>query len=325
MTNADLAQVEAWLRQPHVARWWASGTTVEAQMEKYRRRVAEEDTATVMLMVTEDGRPVGWCQWYRWDRHPEAADAIGALPGEVGVDYAIGEPGAIGRGLGTEMIAALVAEVCRHHPGAGVLVDPEAANRASRRVLEANGFSLVAIRPVEGEPTEGPMAIYRLPGSPVSATGGQSPCPVLLIDAANVIGSRPDGWWKDRPAAARRLVEQLRAKVSTGHLDPPVVVVVEGTARSGIPEGDVGGVRVLHAAGIGDDLLVELAAAASPTAVVLVSADRELRRRVAATGGTAAGPGWLYRHLDEHDHSTEPPAGDQDAALERNSELLTPD
>ena len=133
MTNADLAQVEAWLREPHVARWWASGTTVEAQMEKYRRRVAEEDTATVILMVTEDGRPVGWCQWYRWHRHPEAADAIGALRGEVGVDYAIGELGAIGRGLGTEMIAALVAEVRRYHPGAGVLVDPEAANRASRR------------------------------------------------------------------------------------------------------------------------------------------------------------------------------------------------
>ena len=126
---------------------------------------------------------------------------------------------------------------------------------------------------------------------------------MLLIDAANVIGSRPDGWWRDRPGAARRLVEQLRANVIAGHLDPPVVVVVEGAARSGVPEGDAGGVSVLHAAGNGDDLLTELAAAALATPVVLVSADRELRRRVAATCGTTVGPSWLYRHLDG-DHST---------------------
>jgi RimJ/RimL family protein N-acetyltransferase len=304
MTSADLAQVTTWLRQPHVARWWASGTTIEAQVDKYRRRVAQEDTATVMLVVTEDGRPVGWCQWYRWDRHPEAADATGALPGEVGIDYAIGEPGAIGRGLGTEMIAVLVAEVRRHHPGAGVLVDPDAANQASRRVLEANGFNLVAVRPVEGEPTTGPMAIYRLPGHPASDTEGQSPRPMLLVDAANVMGSRPDGWWRDRPAAAKRLVEQLRASLVSGHLDPPVVVVVEGAARPGIQEGDAAGVRVVHAAGNGDDLLVELATAALPTPAVLVSADRELRRRVAAVGGTSVGPSWLYRHLEGRDDST---------------------
>jgi len=60
------------------------------------------------------------------------------------------------------MVAALVAEVRRQHRGAGVLVDPDAANRASRRVLERNGFDLVAVRPVACEPTDNPMAIYRL-------------------------------------------------------------------------------------------------------------------------------------------------------------------
>lgn len=55
MAFSDLAQVAAWLGEPHVARWWASGTTVEAEVEKYRRRVAGEDTATVILIVAEDG------------------------------------------------------------------------------------------------------------------------------------------------------------------------------------------------------------------------------------------------------------------------------
>jgi hypothetical protein len=121
---------------------------------------------------------------------------------------------------------------------------------------------------------------------------------VLLIDAANVVGSRPDGWWKDRAGAARRLVEQLRADIHASDLDLPVVVVLEGAARSGVAEGDVGGIRVLHASGSGDDLIAELAGAAAPAGVVLVSSDRELRRRVSAVGGRNVGPGWLYSRLE---------------------------
>lgn len=164
MTLDDLGQVEAWMAEPHVAPWWTPDTTSQAMVEKYRRRVSGEDTATSMLMVSADGESIGWCQWYRWDSYPEEARAMGALPGEVGIDYAIGEPGAVGKGLGVQMIAALVQEVHRHHPGAGVLVDPQAANQPSRRVLEANGFTLVAVRQVAGE-GPAPRAVYRLSAS----------------------------------------------------------------------------------------------------------------------------------------------------------------
>jgi poly-gamma-glutamate capsule biosynthesis protein CapA/YwtB (metallophosphatase superfamily) len=121
---------------------------------------------------------------------------------------------------------------------------------------------------------------------------------VLLVDAANAIGSRPDGWWRDRPGAARRLVAQLRAGILAGHLEPPVIVVLEGAARSGAPEADADGVGVRHAPASGDDLLVELAAAARPAPVVVVSSDRELRRRVALSGASAVGPTWLFARLD---------------------------
>ncbi len=163
MCAADLPQVERWLSQPHVARWWAQGTTATDEIAAYRRRLAgEEDLATVLLVVLKDGTPIGWCQWYRWDAYPDEAEAVGALPGEVGIDYAIGDPSEVGRGVGTEMIAAILDEVRTHHPGAGFLVDPEAGNHASRRVLERNGFDLVAVRPVVSEPTDDAMAIYRL-------------------------------------------------------------------------------------------------------------------------------------------------------------------
>jgi hypothetical protein len=57
---------------------------------------------------------------------------------------------------------------------------------------------------------------------------------VLLVDVANVVGSRPDGWWRDRPAATARLVRQIRAAAASSRLPLPVVVVVEGPARQGV-------------------------------------------------------------------------------------------
>lgn len=163
MTEADLPAVEAWLRLPHVARWWTPGTTPEAETDKCRERIRQASkAATRMLTVTLDGAAIGWCQWYRWADHPADAEAIGARDGEIGIDYAIGDPAHVGRGTGTALITALTAEIRRRHPAAGVLAGPDAANTASRRVLEKNGFQLVAVRPVATEPTDAPMAIYRL-------------------------------------------------------------------------------------------------------------------------------------------------------------------
>jgi len=167
MTGDDLPAVEAWLGLPHVARWWTPGTTAAEEIAKYRRRVGpQERPATIMLMVTWDGTGIGWCQWYRWADYPAEAAAMDARAGELGIDYAIGDPAWIGRGAGTTLVTALVTEGRRHFPGAGILAAPAAANAASRRVLEKNGFHLVAVRPVATEPGDAPMAIYRLPASP---------------------------------------------------------------------------------------------------------------------------------------------------------------
>ena len=118
-----------------------------------------------MLTVTLDSTPAGWCQWYLWADYPADAEAIGARDGEIGIDYAIGDPAQVGWGVGTTLIATLVTEIRRRHPGAGILADPDAANMASRRVLEKNGFHLTAVRPVATEASDAPMAIYRLPSA----------------------------------------------------------------------------------------------------------------------------------------------------------------
>ena len=86
---------------------------------------------------------------------------------------------------------------------------------------------------------------------------------VLLIDAANVVGSRPTGWWRDRAGAARTFVGQVRAAVASERIARPVIVVLEGKAREGAEPGLADGVTVQHAVGSGDDMLVDIAGRAS--------------------------------------------------------------
>jgi hypothetical protein len=119
---------------------------------------------------------------------------------------------------------------------------------------------------------------------------------VLLVDAANVIGSRPDGWWRDRPGAAREFVGRVRTAVAAGSLTGPVVVVLEGQAKRGVEAGSADGVEVVHASGLGDDALVAIVAG-SADPIVLVSADRNLRDRARRRGADVVGPSWLLDRL----------------------------
>lgn len=122
---------------------------------------------------------------------------------------------------------------------------------------------------------------------------------MVLVDAANVMGSRPDGWWRDRVGAVERLLDELQAW-AVGR-PGAVVVIVEGKVRDGIDEGAHGGVEVRHATRSGvdaaDDRIVELVEAACDLEVEVVTADRDLRRRVAVLGAQVTGPQTLFERL----------------------------
>jgi hypothetical protein len=126
---------------------------------------------------------------------------------------------------------------------------------------------------------------------------------VLVIDGANVVGSRPDGWWNDRPGAAARLHARL---LHTSALASRVILVLEGRARAGVPEAVAGAVEVVHATGEGDDRIVEevrRAITAGSTAAV-VTADRGLAARVERLGATLFRPGWLLDRIDPSSSTT---------------------
>lgn len=132
--------------------------------------------------------------------------------------------------------------------------------------------------------------------------------PAVVVDAANVVGSVPDGWWHDRPAAARRLIARIARLADDGvpaaALDlpehtwfPEWVVVVEGQARAG---GDgVEGVEVVRAPASGDDAILgeTVRLIEADRTVTVVTSDRELARRVTDAGAVVRGTRWLLDQL----------------------------
>jgi uncharacterized protein YaiI (UPF0178 family) len=115
-----------------------------------------------------------------------------------------------------------------------------------------------------------------------------------IVDAANVIGARPDGWWRDRPGAAARLIDAVQ-RARPGE---DVTVVLEGASRAGAEQGARDGVTVVHAPGSGDDEIVRLAEAAGGD-VTVVTSDRGLADRVAVLGARVVGAGQFRRELEE--------------------------
>jgi hypothetical protein len=128
----------------------------------------------------------------------------------------------------------------------------------------------------------------------------------IVVDVANVMGSRPDGWWRDRPGAAVRLHAELAALAARGRPVLPgdaepeeFVMVLEGATKAAAARIEAGPVRVVRADGSGDDAIVALVREL-PGRRVVVTADRELRRRSEAAGAEVFGPGWLIGLVREN-------------------------
>jgi hypothetical protein len=133
----------------------------------------------------------------------------------------------------------------------------------------------------------------------------EGPAVRLIVDVANVMGSRPDGWWRDRAGAATRWLADLDGLVGRAVTLPgapaaviltDVVAVIEGRARAARAPDDAA-VRVVRAERDGDTAVVEVTEQALVDEVrpVVVTADRGLRDRL-PPGAVAVGPGWLLHH-----------------------------
>jgi aminoglycoside 6'-N-acetyltransferase len=142
LTRADFADVVRWQGQPYVARWWQDEATDVAAAEAHYGPALDGSDPTRMWVLEANGRSVGLLQDYAIGDHPEWA-LLTARPEAIGVDYLIGDPTWVGRGIGTRMLWTFLRDVVRpHYPRArGYFAAPDHRNAASLRVLDKLGFS----------------------------------------------------------------------------------------------------------------------------------------------------------------------------------------
>lgn len=167
MVRDDFAAVSRWLGRPHVRRWWVDeDADSQVVAQKYGPRI-DGIEPTEMFVICDCDRPVGLVQRYRVADYPDWARSLSLVTDPAtaaGIDYLIGEPDALNRGIGTAAIRAAVSDIYLRWPVTTVLVSVQQANWPSWRALERAGFTRIWAGTLESDdPSDaGPAFVYEL-------------------------------------------------------------------------------------------------------------------------------------------------------------------
>jgi aminoglycoside 6'-N-acetyltransferase len=178
LARDDLPLISRWLAEPHVARWWRDAGGPSAVEAEYLPCITGDDP-TEVFAIEIGGRPVGLIQRYLISDNPDWARAMAATPlpvgGAVGIDYLIGDPDLVGRGLGSTVIRTFTELTFLRYPEAGVVsAAVQQDNPASWRALERAGFARLWAGQLDSDdPSDaGPAYVYArtrgAPATPVS-------------------------------------------------------------------------------------------------------------------------------------------------------------
>jgi aminoglycoside 6'-N-acetyltransferase len=167
MQRADLPMLHEWLLRPHVSEWWRDVPRDFATVEAEYGACIDGDDPTELFVISTDARPVGMIQRYLIADEPAwwpAFALICAVSNAAGIDYLIGEPDLVGRGVGSAVIAAFSPLVFQWRPVETIVVTVQQANVASWRILEKAGYQRIWSGELESpDPSDdGPEHVYLL-------------------------------------------------------------------------------------------------------------------------------------------------------------------
>jgi aminoglycoside 6'-N-acetyltransferase len=174
LCRTHVALLRRWLRQPHVARWWNHRTTRAALEADFGPALDGSDPARLDVAIA-GARSFGFVQRYRFADNPgyraDVAAVVDVPDTAWSIDYFVGEASMLRQGWGTAMIEAALAAIWRDEPAAPAVIVPiNAANVASRRLLERAGFRAVAEGPLEPDnPVDGREHVFYRIDSPGSS------------------------------------------------------------------------------------------------------------------------------------------------------------
>lgn len=142
MTEHDLPMLHVWLNRPHIVEWWGGEgerPSLDDVYEHYLPRVLEEEAVTPYIAMLGE-EPIGYAQSYiaigsggGW--WPDETD-----PGVRGIDQSLANPAQLGKGLGTQLVQALVELLFSDPAVTKIQTDPAPNNHRAIRCYEKAGF-----------------------------------------------------------------------------------------------------------------------------------------------------------------------------------------
>lgn len=135
MNQDDLPKFKEWLYAPHVAKWYHHPLDWIEEVEKQDR-----EFRWIHHYIVEEGRPVGFCQYYACTDSEELWEGYTEMGGSYSIDYLIGEPDLLRKGIGRQIVEKLTEKIKQHDDAERIVVEPEPENKASCGLLLSCGF-----------------------------------------------------------------------------------------------------------------------------------------------------------------------------------------
>ncbi len=153
LTRGDASLLAGWLADPHVHEWWDHDWSPAGIEADFGAMMDQTDSTDGYIALLDD-QPIGFVQFCRYVNEPGYRDELVGLvdfPDDAGsVDYLIGDPRCVGRGVGTAMLRAFTEWVWSFDPPLSSLVVPvNSANDASWRALLSAGYHIIATGDLE--------------------------------------------------------------------------------------------------------------------------------------------------------------------------------
>ena len=135
--KTDLAIFEQWLYAPHVSIWYHEPEAWMAEVEDANG----EFNWINHYIVEEDGKAIGFCQYYEYVHSGEDWHGTTKIKGTYSIDYMIGEPSYLRKGFGKKIIQELINRITEEGNAERIIVQPESENEASCKTLLSCGFA----------------------------------------------------------------------------------------------------------------------------------------------------------------------------------------
>ncbi|MGX8852374.1 GNAT family N-acetyltransferase [Amedibacillus sp. YH-ame10] len=143
LNESDIPLIETWLHKDHVKKWYEiphMGVTLDDWMMEIKERDNQFKWLHHFIVMYE-GEAIGLCQYYNCKDSDEDFGDL-AVEGSYGIDYLIGEESCVGKGVGKQMIMALIDKIFSLPDALRITADIDERNKASEGVLRSCGFIL---------------------------------------------------------------------------------------------------------------------------------------------------------------------------------------